>query len=114
MMGDEDEPFARDHDQRGRAGERRGRRTAPWVSRHAVPADRLEHGRADGRAPRRRAELAERDRRSSPRGHVERAPVSHAACAVKMAAAAVLERGADLLEATGGDCAELCTRRWPS
>jgi uncharacterized membrane protein YccC len=35
------------------------------------------------------------------------APVNHAACAVKIAAAAVLERGADLLEVTGGDCAEL-------
>jgi uncharacterized membrane protein YccC len=35
------------------------------------------------------------------------APVNHAACAVKVAAAAVLERGADLLEVTGGDCAEL-------
>ena len=35
------------------------------------------------------------------------APVDHAACAVKAAAAAVLERGAELLERTGGDCREL-------
>jgi uncharacterized membrane protein YccC len=35
------------------------------------------------------------------------ARVNHAACAVKVAAAAVLERGADLLELIGGDCAEL-------
>jgi uncharacterized membrane protein YccC len=37
----------------------------------------------------------------------EGAPVNRAACAVKVAAAAVLERGADLLEVTAGDCAEL-------
>ena len=37
------------------------------------------------------------------------APVSRSACAVKVAAAAVLERGAGLLERTGGDCAELHT-----
>jgi uncharacterized membrane protein YccC len=35
------------------------------------------------------------------------APVSQAACAVKVAAAAVLERGAELLDVVGGDCAEL-------
>jgi uncharacterized membrane protein YccC len=35
------------------------------------------------------------------------APVNRAACAVKVAAAAVLERGAELLEVTGGDCAAL-------
>jgi uncharacterized membrane protein YccC len=34
-------------------------------------------------------------------------PVNRSACAVKVAAAAVLERGADLLEVTGGDCAAL-------
>ena len=34
-------------------------------------------------------------------------PVSHAACAVKIAAAAVLERGAELLDVVGGDCTEL-------
>ncbi len=33
--------------------------------------------------------------------------VDHDACAVKLAAAAVLERGAGLLETIGGDCAEL-------
>jgi hypothetical protein len=33
--------------------------------------------------------------------------VNHAACAVKVAAAAVLERGAELLAVTGGDCREL-------
>jgi uncharacterized membrane protein YccC len=33
--------------------------------------------------------------------------VDRAACAVKIASSAVLERGADLLEVTGGDCAEL-------
>jgi uncharacterized membrane protein YccC len=37
------------------------------------------------------------------------APPDHAACAVKVAAAAVLERGAELLELTGGDCSELHT-----
>jgi uncharacterized membrane protein YccC len=36
-------------------------------------------------------------------------PVNRAACTVKAAAAAVLERGADLLEVTGGDCAALHT-----
>jgi uncharacterized membrane protein YccC len=35
------------------------------------------------------------------------ARADHAACAVKVAAAAVLEQGADLLELHGGDCAEL-------
>ena len=35
---------------------------------------------------------------------LEGAPVNHAACAVKAAAATVLERGADLLEVTGGNC----------
>jgi uncharacterized membrane protein YccC len=35
------------------------------------------------------------------------APVSHAACAVKVAAAAVLESGAELLDVVGGDCSEL-------
>jgi uncharacterized membrane protein YccC len=34
-------------------------------------------------------------------------PADHAACAVKLAAAAVLERGAELLAVTGGDCQEL-------
>jgi uncharacterized membrane protein YccC len=38
---------------------------------------------------------------------VEGAPVDHAACAVKVAAAAVLERGAELLDLTGGDCSDL-------
>ena len=38
---------------------------------------------------------------------LERAPISQAACGVEVAAAAVLERGADLLEVTGGDCADL-------
>jgi uncharacterized membrane protein YccC len=37
----------------------------------------------------------------------ERAPADHAACAVEAAAAAVLERGAELLELMGGDSAEL-------
>jgi len=35
------------------------------------------------------------------------APVDRAACAVKAAAAGVLERGAELLEVTGGDCQQL-------
>jgi uncharacterized membrane protein YccC len=35
------------------------------------------------------------------------ATADHAACAVKVAAAAVLERGAELLEVTGGDCRDL-------
>src|SRR5260370_33296341 len=35
------------------------------------------------------------------------AVVNRPACAVKVAAAAVLERGADLLDVTGGDTAEL-------
>jgi uncharacterized membrane protein YccC len=39
-----------------------------------------------------------------PVAHV---PVDRPACAVKVAAAAVLERGGELLEASGGDCAEL-------
>jgi uncharacterized membrane protein YccC len=34
-------------------------------------------------------------------------PVNRGACAVKVAAAAVLERGSELLEVTGGDCAAL-------
>ena len=38
---------------------------------------------------------------------VESVSVDHAACAVRAAAAAVLERGAELLEVTGGDCQEL-------
>jgi uncharacterized membrane protein YccC len=37
----------------------------------------------------------------------ERAPVDHAACAVKVACAAVLERGAELLALHGGDCRQL-------
>jgi hypothetical protein len=37
----------------------------------------------------------------------EGATADHAACAVKLAAAAVLERGAELLELDGGDCAQL-------
>ncbi len=37
----------------------------------------------------------------------ERAPAGHAACAVELASAAVLERGAELLALMGGDCAEL-------
>jgi uncharacterized membrane protein YccC len=37
----------------------------------------------------------------------EGAPVDRAACDVKVAAATVLERGAELLELTGGDCAAL-------
>ena len=35
------------------------------------------------------------------------APVNHAACAVKLAAATVLDRGAEMLGTEGGDCAEL-------
>jgi uncharacterized membrane protein YccC len=35
------------------------------------------------------------------------APVSHAACAVKVAAAGVLERGAELLDVVGGKCGDL-------
>jgi uncharacterized membrane protein YccC len=38
---------------------------------------------------------------------VARGPVDHSACAVKVAAATVLERSAELLEQTGGDCSEL-------
>jgi len=38
---------------------------------------------------------------------VKGAPVNNPVCAVRVAAAAVLERGADLLEATGGDCEPL-------
>jgi uncharacterized membrane protein YccC len=38
-----------------------------------------------------------------------RVPPDHAACAVKVAAASVLERGADLLTLAGGDCASLRT-----
>ncbi len=38
---------------------------------------------------------------------VARGPVDRSACAVKVAAAAVLERSAELLEQTGGDCGEL-------
>jgi len=41
--------------------------------------------------------------RQPPRG----APAEHPACTVKLAAAGVLQRGADVLEQTGGDCAEL-------
>ncbi|HEV7161859.1 MAG TPA: FUSC family protein [Solirubrobacteraceae bacterium] len=37
------------------------------------------------------------------------APTDHDACAVKVAAASVLEQGVDLLAATGGDCAALHT-----
>ncbi len=38
---------------------------------------------------------------------MENVPVDRRACAVKLAAATVLERGADLLASTGGDCQEL-------
>lgn len=38
---------------------------------------------------------------------LDRAPISQAARGVEVAAAAVLERGADLLEVTAGDCANL-------
>jgi uncharacterized membrane protein YccC len=38
---------------------------------------------------------------------MEHLPVDRRVCALKLAAAHVLERGADLLAATGGDCAEL-------
>ena len=37
----------------------------------------------------------------------EHTPANHAACAVKVAAAAVLEQSAELLALTGGDCQEL-------
>jgi uncharacterized membrane protein YccC len=37
----------------------------------------------------------------------EGAPADHAACAVQLAAAAVLDRGSELLELTGGDCRDL-------
>ena len=40
-------------------------------------------------------------------------PVNRAACAVRLAAAAVLERGADLLDTVGGN-SDSCTRRSPS
>ena len=48
----------------GRRGVRRGGRgrTAAHVLRHPLPADRADDGRAGGRAPRRRAALAEHDR----------------------------------------------------
>ncbi len=39
--------------------------------------------------------------------HVQDGAGHHAACAVRAAAAGVLEAGADLLEVTGGDCASL-------
>jgi uncharacterized membrane protein YccC len=39
--------------------------------------------------------------------HHAGAPVSRSACAVKVASANVLDRGAELLETLGGDCAEL-------
>ncbi|HKB29666.1 MAG TPA: FUSC family protein [Streptosporangiaceae bacterium] len=42
-----------------------------------------------------------------PAQHAEGAVVNRAACAVKLAAAAVLERGADLLDVTGGSSDEL-------
>jgi uncharacterized membrane protein YccC len=38
---------------------------------------------------------------------IARSPIDHSACAVKVAAATVLERGAELLEQMGGDCSEL-------
>ena len=38
---------------------------------------------------------------------IARSPVDNSACAMKVAAAAVLERGAELLEQIGGDCSEL-------
>lgn len=38
---------------------------------------------------------------------VARGPIDRSACAVKVAAAAVLERSAELLEQTGGDCGDL-------
>ena len=47
-----------------------------------------------------------------PGQRAERAVVNRAACAVKVAAAAVLERGADLLDVTGGT-AMTCMPRWP-
>ncbi len=37
----------------------------------------------------------------------EGSPADHAACAVEVAAAAVLQRGSELLEAMGGDCQDL-------
>jgi uncharacterized membrane protein YccC len=40
---------------------------------------------------------------------IARSPVDHSACAVKVAAAGVLEQGAELLEQMGGDCSELHT-----
>jgi uncharacterized membrane protein YccC len=39
--------------------------------------------------------------------HVDGAPVDRPACAVQVTAAAVLDRGAELLETLGGSCAEL-------
>lgn len=39
--------------------------------------------------------------------HAKDAPIYRSACAVKIAAAALLERGVGLLESMGGDCAEL-------
>ena len=77
----------------------------PDVPRDAVPADRAEHGGAHGRPPRRRAHLARRDRRAvaaRPAGtHADGS--RRARC--KSAAAAVLDRAADLLEARLGPTA---------
>ena len=77
------------------------------VPRDAVPADRPEHRRADGRAARRRAELAERDPRAGVAASARAPGRPGARCAVKVAAAAALERGADLLELHGGRPDEL-------
>ena len=84
------------------------------VLRDAVPADRAEHRRPDGRAAGRRAELAERDRRAAPRRRRRRRRSTARRCAVKAAAAAVLERGADLLDAPSGRRGELARGAAPS
>ena len=100
----DDEPLARERDHAVEQADAGRRGAAPRVPRDALPPDRPEHRRR-GRSVRLVDELSwlERDRRSGRRRR-SGAPVSRAACAVKVAAAAVLERGAELLDDAGGEC----------
>ena len=88
---------------------------APRLPRHALPPDRAEHGGAHGRAPGRRAELAERDH-GAVAAHRRRAaaPSASRTCAVKAAAAAVLETGADAARVARRGSRGRCARRWAS
>jgi uncharacterized membrane protein YccC len=106
MLSGTDEAFARDHEhaieqaEAAVAAMHRGFLATPYR-----PASLSTSGRATIRLVDELSWLGAIVAQSAP--HRVLTPANHSVGAVKLAAATVLDRGAELLEAVGGDCAEL-------